>query len=127
MATFESGVNSVMPRRVRSAGPISFGPVVIPVGLSIVTVRMARNSWADTGGIVAEMGIDLSLDSGKSWILDHVRVGAVGGDLIDRKGNPITHTTATIGLPEPNNPNRKIRGRGILNASLDCSMDVEVK
>ena len=72
-------------------------------------------------------GLDVSLDGGLTWQSDLgiPRQGftAQGGVVTDRRGNVIAVTVGVFPLPEPDNPNRRVRGSltitgGVLNASV---------
>lgn len=84
------------------------------VALSRVTLRMA---WS----------IELSLDAGRTW-LPWGAAETTGGDIINpRTGLSYLESNFTVTLPEPENPDRQLRGQVSISEDADISVTVTTR
>ena len=100
----------------------NYGPANIPLGVSSVSVRLSRTTGTATLEEVADARMQYSLDAGVTWSAIH-HVGQRGGDFVlSRTGNVLSYTSATWNLPEPNNPNRRVRGQLRYLSGITCEL-----
>lgn len=108
-----------VPSTLYQAGIQNAGPAVVDVGLTHVSVTFTREAWpagvvwTDAAGnsftnIVLVPRIEISYDGGLSWP-DFVSSAWSGGTRINRFGQTVTSETLQRDLPQPTNPNRRIR------------------
>lgn len=97
--------------------------VAIPSGLSKVVISATRESWPASANALSFV-MDLSLDNGASWILNYVGFTTTGGVVLDRGGNPILESSATIILPNPGSSTRKARAHIITGAALNTTVSI---
>ncbi len=117
------GFSQVLASSAGTAGQErTYGPVAIPVGVTSVNIRMSRTTGALTLNEVAQVQMQYSLDAGVTWGAIH-HAGMTGGDKqLLRNGEVLGYAEATWALPEPNNPNRRIRGRLRYLDGISCGV-----
>lgn len=109
----------VIPSRNYAAGEREFGPANVSQGVTTIKATFTRENWPLTNQtVVLQVGIEASLDGGVTWPYgaynfnkDTGQGGWVGGVRVSgRTGEIITQeTVAFMGIPEPENPNRRVR------------------
>jgi hypothetical protein len=99
----------IAPQQIFAPGSRAFSVISVAQKMSKVTIILRRDRWPDTGGEVVKASIDLSLDGGQTWISPFIGLGAKGGDHLTKKGTLSLETKLWSKLPEPSNPDRKIR------------------
>lgn len=119
-------VVNTFPNRRYNQGTDTIGPVTVPVGTSIVTVRATRDAWPDIGGEVVRLIVQLSFDGGNTW-MDWGGFGAEGGDVIRRDGSIAPESSQSLHLPDEQNPLRQLRGLITVNRALSTAITVEIK
>jgi hypothetical protein len=99
----------------------------IPLGQTKYEVYASREAWPITGGNVIQVTAEISFDGGENW--EHlVGFTADGVDRIDpNSGLMGTESGATVTLPEPDNPNRRIRTKMNVLTPLKTAVNVETK
>lgn len=106
-----------------TAGQVrNYGPMNVPVGAKTVSVRISRTAGVATVAEVAHAVMQYSLDSGATWSPEH-HAGMRGGDMVlSRNGQVLGYTEATWELPQPLNPNRRIRGQMRYLSGITCAL-----
>ena len=100
----------------------NYGPGNIPVGATSVSVRISATTGTATFDEVAHAYMQYSLDAGVTWSAIH-HVGMRGGDhILSRNGQILSYTEGTWYFPEPNNPNRRIRGQLRYLSGITCGL-----
>lgn len=103
------------PRRLYQPGDINLPASAIPVGASGIVIDIDRTQWLDPSiGIAGTF--DISFDGGATWpLIGYFGFTAEGGPLQPPSPLPDApdpnHTVVTSDLPQPTNPDRKIRGK----------------
>ena len=140
-ASFEPGeVTGTVsfPERSYAVGSRQLGPVNVPDGASLAVIRFGRSAWTDPG-VRLNARLELSLDGGVTWCpspngqaswpwgVFPVKFSAGGGVRNGPDGNPSTETIVRIPIPEPNNPDRKVRVSMVVSGGdLTTAISVEV-
>jgi hypothetical protein len=102
-------ITMVPPRANYPAGQYpSSQNVSLTVGQSTLLVSASRQSWTSIGSDVVKVEIDISFDGGTTWQL-LIGFTASGGTVLDPNSVQATQSSASIGIPQPDNPNRVIR------------------
>ncbi len=96
--------------------------VAVAQGESSVRLVIDRTSWPTRAGVPPESEVIrcqvwISFDNGSNWEL-LAGVGTEGGDYFNRFGTLVDTTTLTVGLPQPNNPSRRLRVRTNVRSRL---------
>ena len=102
----------------------AFGPVAMPVGLSMVRL------WIDVSQMVTpdqffDVTVDLSLDNGATWafLFGFTRIGAI---LINPKTQLVdTQSMMQVPLPSPALSTRQVRGTLVVTGTVPLSALVE--
>ncbi len=116
----------IFPEHQYPTGRNVSGAYTVPVGITQITLRASRVSWPDTGAEVIRASFDLSMDGGATWISPYCGFGAMGGDHYDRNDVLMPYSWVQIRLPQPDNPNRRIRGGMNVISSLRTGIEVEM-
>jgi len=98
----------------------------IPINVSFVNLELTRENWGGAGTKVISFESDLSLNGGLTWIPRFLCFGAHGGIIYDQNSVFISASSASRKIPEPSNPNRRIRVRVINTISLKTAIKVVV-
>jgi len=114
-----------------SIGSRTFGPFQVPLKCTRAKLIASRENWPEKGregkAPIIHVKIDLSLDGGKTWIDTYVGFTAYGGEVrkVDNTVSPAS--TVARALPEPDNPNRMIRGifENAENLKSEISLELE--
>lgn len=114
---------TTFPNRRYNQGVDTFGPVSIPVGATKLTLRATRDGWPDTGAEVIQIMARLSLNGGNTWV-DWAGFGTYGGDARQRDGSIAAESTMVIDLPDPQNPQRQLRGVITIQRALNTAITV---
>jgi hypothetical protein len=97
------------------------GPIAIAAGLSRVKLTLSRNEWLNPAAKVDAI-FEISLDGGNIWSpkasgedvfpwgVFPITFSAQGGNFIGKQGQIVAFSGFDMPLPEPQNPNRQIRG-----------------
>lgn len=82
----------------------------VDVGYQQFLLSLTRVGWPVNGGaVILTIRVELSFDGGSTWP-HFAELQAKGGNLVfNSTGLPITATTLRFIMPQPSNPNRKIR------------------
>ena len=107
-----------LPRAVRGPLTADIPATVVPIGISVVSLRVDRFAWPE-GADIATLSLEYSLDGGNTWPFG-LQGKAAGG--VAPKGDI---SAFQFQLPESGNSARRIRGSVTLAAALDCSVQVE--
>src|SRR6266571_4897291 len=98
------------------AGVHPFGPVNVPVGAFAASARLS-SAIQLSPTLVVSAAFELSLDGGASWTpsgsAELISDGTIGID--PKTGLPYTDWWVKVGLDEPSNPNRRIKGSVTIN------------
>ena len=99
----------VIVSELKTEGTRHSNVLAVPLGAKFVRVSMPRKDMTDTK-IAFACQLFLSLDGGTSW-KPWGGAGTVGGEIIDSITKQIvTESGMEMALPEPSNPNRKVKG-----------------
>lgn len=122
----------IYDRRLFTRGSASSSPVFdIPVGVTKVRLRCSRDSWPDRPGSdpreqeVVRAQIEFSMDGGSTWPFG-IGFGAAGGDYFTRTGALAPYSAVAKTLPEPNNPNRRLRVSIEARSAFTSQVDVDL-
>lgn len=119
---------SILPSNTYMAGTRTIPSTAVPVGLGYFTLYVDVTSIAVAGGETKQISgfLEISLDGGAKWQL-LVALGDwfVGGVPGPRAGSPPYVSSLGIGLPEPLNPNRRIRGEITLSDAILMNVAAE--
>lgn len=100
--------------------------VNVPVGATQISVMIPRKDLLDSSVAVA-LQLFLSMDGGTSW-KPHGGGGTVGGEVINSETQQVEpYSGITMGLPEPNNTQRKIMATVTTTAQVKVGLDIEFK
>jgi hypothetical protein len=102
-------ITEVLPEATYSVG--AYGPFVynVPPAYNVGYLRMSRAPWTNALSRIS-WTIDISYDSGATWT-PLVAGSAPGGAAIDPStGLPYVYSEIGAPLPQPENPNRRMRG-----------------
>ena len=66
-------------------GDSIFGPFPVASGVQSITLRQIRTGLPDTGSLLAEAKIDVSVDGGANYLF-YASTGIIGGTAIGRDG-----------------------------------------
>jgi hypothetical protein len=111
----------VIPVRDYAIGSHNLGPVALNVGLRRVAITLERSEWTDPASKV-DARFELSLDGGTTWSPNPsgerdfpwgpfpVTFSAFGGIILGKDGQPSLLSGFVTDLPQPSNPDRRIRG-----------------
>jgi hypothetical protein len=113
---------TVLNNRAYAAGTFPFGPVNLPTGIESAECRIDRTALTSTT-LQINWSFELSQDDGINW-LSWGGAGTVGGVIQDEGGNTLTFSAFTVQLPNPTNPNRRIRGSMSLNETATLNVKV---
>ena len=105
----------VFPSISRAVGTYLLPSSNVPNGISSAVLSFDRSLWTNPAGKM-EMQLEISFDNGTSWQI----LGAFtaeGGVVLDMLGNVATKTSIKIGVPQPQNNNRKVRGTLIISGA----------
>ena len=116
----------IFPERNYPSAKQTSGVYDVALGVTQVTLRASRLSWPNTGQEVIQASFDLSFDGGATWISPYCGFGARGGDYYFRTGILAEYSMVTIALPQPDNPNRKIRGTMNTTTNLRTKIEAEI-
>ena len=100
-------------RKQWNVGTYTSSDLPIPTGLTRASVEFERNSWDTLPGSppdseVIRVKLFMSFDAGNNWQF-MAGAAAEGGDLVHwETGDPITHSSFSFNLPEPDNPVNQI-------------------
>lgn len=105
----------IFPQATYPVGSLTILPQPIPTGLQqvrfSVDVSLHMNPLTQWSIL-----LDLSLDGGVTWIAGYIGASRTGAPLsIDRNGVVSPAAWFARSLPEPNNPNRMIRGQSVIS------------
>lgn len=108
-----------------TVGEYLFGPRPIPLGRRRFQVAIDRTEFgADTGDEIGKLELQITFDRGTTW-RRLAAVGFRGGTYIRRDGTTATETRLTVRLPQPDNPDRGIRGRLRVLSPTRTAVDVD--
>ena len=112
-----------------TVGERILGPFAIPANVKGVHVRNTRIGWPDTGSPVMSVSIDISLDSGVTWINDFVGWSSHGGAIISevvKFGDIPGCTAGRFSIPTTGNHNRRVRIHINIATPITTTFDFEV-
>jgi hypothetical protein len=102
----------------------TFGPIALPVGLSVV------RAWIDISQMVTpDQGftfvVEISQDAGATWA--HLMGGSRTGEVIINPKTSVVQTQAMvqIGLDQPANVNRRVRGSLVMTGTVPVGVLLE--
>lgn len=104
-----------IPNRTHQAGLITIPERSIPVGIAYARLSIEAITWDDPD-IFVIINLELSQDGGLSW--GPGGSGYAKGGTVDRQGNRNSSAWWRWSWPNPNNPNRKIRGTISINKAI---------
>jgi hypothetical protein len=107
-----------------TAAPFEFVDVPVPVGATMIILRINRTQWTNKNQIVL-VQLWLSLNGG----VDYYPAGsatAEGGIVLDRQGVPMTVWPSAWTLADPDNPNRMVAAH-ILSARNNVRLSGSVE
>lgn len=102
----------VLSEATYSVGVYTISPVSVPPGYTRVYIKLMRALWLDPGTRASWL-IEVSQDGGTTWDTDPPAASGStpGGISINpQTGLPRPFSLIYAALPQPGNPNRKIRG-----------------
>lgn len=105
-------------------GKKSLMELFIPAGKTALRAAWTRNSWANPGGEVIQMTVEISFDNGVTWPYKNT-FGSRGGTGTKEDGN-LTHSETYMPLPDSGSTTRKGRVFMDNNIQLNTGLTVEV-
>lgn len=96
-----------IPNRTYQAGIISIPERSVPVGIASAKLTIEAATWDDPS-ISISVALELSQDGGLTW--SPGGGGEAKGGTVDRQGNRNATAWFKWSWPNPNNPDRKVRG-----------------
>lgn len=117
--------NVILPEKQYPPKTRTLKAVSIPLGATKIAIRATRVNWEDTGEEIVFGKLDLSLDGGQSWKNRWIGFGARGGVVSDPvTGNVKDYSQVWREIPEPENPNRMVRGEIINTVSFRSAVSI---
>jgi hypothetical protein len=98
----------VLPRVSIPAGTHSYGPVTVPLGVSVIQVAADRTGLT-TATFPLTWALELSTDGGSTW-LPWGAMTAPPGDVLNTSAQLVPESSFTVTLPAPADVNTKLRG-----------------
>ena len=114
-----------LPPQNRTTGKYEIVERDIPLGADYIEISLSREGWTLSATAV-EASVDLSLDGGRTWISPYLGFTAEGGVVRNKDLVEALHSAASRELPEPRNPNRKLRASVQINITLRTNLDCSV-
>lgn len=120
---------AALSQRARAVGRERSAEAQVPVGMTKCVVRLPRNGWPVRPGVakageVVEATVEISFDGGQTW--PFLRgVGSHGGDYFNRRGDLVVETTLSFDVPEPDNPQRRVRATLETHVPLTTRVDLD--
>lgn len=104
----------------------SFGPANVAIGVTKLRVTFTRENWpGDNDDRIINVKIEGSLDGGVTYPI-WGEIDFMGGVQINsRTGQVVNANWINRSMPEPNNPNRKVRATIINNQTLRTAVTLE--
>lgn len=107
-------------------GTLEPGDIAVPLGVTEMEVSIDQTEMK-TPGVACRVGSFLSLDGGLTW-RPWGGFGCVSGERLDvETGKLATKSCMIIKVPEPKNPNRKIRTTITLTGNATTALRCEMK
>ncbi len=107
-------------------GRVNSSNIQVPAVSKSVRIYAKRDGWLDGPDEVCKIILDLSLDSGATWILNWVGFGARGGDKFEQDGTtPVFESYAQRGLPAIGSAFRVVRLTLDIPEELTTLVEVE--
>lgn len=108
---------TVLPNGTYAIGTRNLGPASVPQNLTLAKLALDGASMTNPA-LHVELTLDFSLDGGTTWAsttpsraTDPYPLGiTLDGGALDKSGNPRAEYFVNAPLPDPTNPNRRIRG-----------------
>lgn len=103
-------------------GTRTLGPANVPLGVTAIELALDGAAMTDPALHVA-ITLDLSLDGGATWndphpAVDPFPVGmTLDGGAKNRQGDPLAAYTIGTSLPDPTNPNRRVRATVVISGT----------
>lgn len=111
----------ILPPGSYGPGTFTLPAAPIPTGITRVTVQVDRASMV-SGTLHIDWTLELSQDSGTSW-LPWGGAGTVGGAISDpATGLPFSVSSFTVAVPNPANAGRRLRGSVTLTEAVVTSV-----
>ena len=101
-------------------GKQDFPAIAIDKGMSLVTAVIDRATMA-SASLQIDWSLELSLDGGVTWVF-WGGAGTKGGLLLSPKALPVTESTLSVELPQPDNPDRQIRGQVTVDEAVTTAL-----
>jgi hypothetical protein len=97
----------------------------LDVGVTRIQLTLTRVNWPDLGAeSVVEAMLEISLDGGQTWPVLAGFTTLGGQSMMD--GQPVNISACNCPVPQPQNPNRRVRARVTTAAQIRTALTVEV-
>lgn len=116
-----------VPSNVYAAGPRSFGPAPMALGVIEIKATFTRENWPLTNvDPVLTVSVEASLDGGATFPFSAATTWRGGIVVNSRTGVPNASESISLrGIPEPDNPNRMIRASVDVLSQLRTAVTLE--
>lgn len=104
-----------IPNRTYQAGVIAIPERSIPVGIASAMLTIEAITWDDPD-IFVSIDLELSQDNGNTWGPGGAGYGK--GGTVDKEGSRNSTAWWKWSWPNPDNPNRKVRGSIVINRAI---------
>lgn len=97
----------------------------IPIGLSVLSFKIDRLNWPDTGNDIISGLVEISFDAGVTW---PIRNGftTIGGIILDEKGAELPYTSIQFKIPDISNKDRQLRYSLDIRTTLSLKYTLEI-